>query len=110
MLRLFLRLYIILAIGLAAAIWLVNYTFDELLPEANETYNREALRGPAYGLVEQLRPVAGEARAARLAELQPHYGLRLALVQRDQLAMTEREKQLLAAGQLLVRGDFMEFL
>lgn len=60
MLRLFLRLYIILAIGLAGAIWLVNYTFDELLPEANETYNREALRGPAYGLVEQLRPVTGK--------------------------------------------------
>lgn len=59
MLRLFLRLYVILAIGLAAAIWLVNYTFDELLPEANETYNREALRGPAYGLVEQLRPLRG---------------------------------------------------
>ena len=49
MLRLFLRLYVILALGLAGAIWLVNYTFDELLPEANETYNREALRGPAYG-------------------------------------------------------------
>ncbi len=42
MLRLYLRLYLILALGLAGAIWLVNYTFDELLPEANETYNREA--------------------------------------------------------------------
>ncbi|NVZ16466.1 MULTISPECIES: ATP-binding protein [unclassified Pseudomonas] len=110
MLRLFLRLYIILAIGLAGAIWLVNYTFDELLPEANETYNREALRGPAYGVVEQLRPVTGEARAARLAELQPHYGLRLALVQRDRLKLTEREQQLLASGELVVRGDFMEFI
>ena len=39
MLRLYMRLYIILALGLAGAIWLVNYTFDELLPEANETYN-----------------------------------------------------------------------
>lgn len=45
MLRLFLRLYVILALGLAGAIWLVNYTFDELLPEANEVYNREAARG-----------------------------------------------------------------
>lgn len=59
MLRLFLRLYVILALGLAGAIWLVNYTFDELLPEANEVYNREAVRGPAYGLVEQLRPLQG---------------------------------------------------
>ena len=70
MLRLFLRLYVILALGLAGAIWLVNYTFDELLPETDETYSREAVRGPAYGLVEQLRPHVGEARQARLAELQ----------------------------------------
>lgn len=110
MLRLYIRLYIILALGLAGAIWLVNYTFDELLPEANETYNREALRGPAYGLVEQLRPVPAEAREVRLSELQQHYGLRLDLVQRDELALSQREQQLLAAGQLVVRGDFMEFI
>ncbi|MCD7041749.1 ATP-binding protein [Pseudomonas sp. MAFF 311096] len=110
MLRLYIRLYIILALGLAGAIWLVNYTFDELLPEANETYNREALRGPAYGLVEQLRPLPGDARAARLSELQPHYGLHLKLVQRDELALDPRERQLLAAGKLVVRGDFMEFI
>ncbi|CRM74522.1 ATP-binding protein [Pseudomonas sp. 35 E 8] len=110
MLRLYIRLYIILALGLAGAIWLVNYTFDELLPEANETYNREALRGPAYGLVEQLRPVPAEAREVRLSELQQHYGLRLDLVQRDELALSQREQQLLAAGQLVVRGDLMEFI
>ncbi|MGH2418939.1 ATP-binding protein [Pseudomonas canadensis] len=110
MLRLYIRLYIILALGLAGAIWLVNYTFDELLPEANETYNREAMRGPAYGLVEQLRPLLGDVRQARLSELQPHYGLHLKLVQRDELALNHREQQLLAAGQLVVRGDFMEFI
>ena len=111
MLRLFLRLYIILALGLAGAILLVNYTFDELLPEANETYNREAMRGPAYGLVEQLRPLpAGVAREARLAELQQHYGLRLALIARDAAALTSREQQLLTDGKLVVRGDFMEFI
>lgn len=111
MLRLFLRLYIILALGLAGAIWLVNYTFDELLPEANETYNREAMRGPAYGLVEQLRPLpAGVAREARLVELQQHYGLRLALIARDAAALTSREQQLLTDGKLVVRGDFMEFI
>ena len=110
MLRLFLRLYVILALGLAGAIWLVNYTFDELLPEANETYNREALRGPAYGMVEQLRPLQGEARQARLAELQPHYGLPLKLVEKDSLALTEREQKLLGDDLLVVRGDFKEFL
>ena len=111
MLRLFLRLYIILALGLAGAIWLVNYTFDELLPEANETYNREAMRGPAYGLVEQLRPLPpGPAREARLAELQEHYGLRLGFIDRDAAGLDPREQQLLADGKLVVRGDFMEFI
>jgi len=110
MLRLFLRLYVILALGLAGAIWAVNFTFDELLPEANETYNREAMRGPMYGLVEQLRVVPDAARANRLAELQTHYGLRLALMPRSAAQLTEREQQLLVAGQVVVRGDFMEFI
>lgn len=42
--------------------------------------------------------------------MQPHYGLRLQLVQRDALALNPREQKLLADGQLVVRGDFMEFL
>ncbi|KAA5842381.1 HAMP domain-containing protein [Pseudomonas chlororaphis] len=110
MLRLFLRLYIILALGLAGAIWAVNYTFSELLPDANETYNREAMRGPGYSLVNQLSPVTGAAREQRLAELQQHYGMRLRLLQADELDLSERERQLLAESKLVVRGDFSEFI
>lgn len=110
MLRLYLRLYLILALGLAGAIWLVNYGLDAYMPESNEIYNREALRGPAWALVEQLRPVQAEARQARLDELQPHYGLRLELVQRDTQDLSEREQKLLAADQVVVREDFMKFL
>ncbi|ROL84224.1 ATP-binding protein [Pseudomonas chlororaphis] len=110
MLRLFLRLYIILALGLAGAIWAVNYTFSELLPDANETYNREAMRGPGYSLVNQLSPVTGAAREQRLAELQQHYGMRLRLLQADELDLSERERQLLAENKLVVRGDFSEFI
>ncbi|WP_277590917.1 ATP-binding protein [Pseudomonas chlororaphis] len=110
MLRLFLRLYIILALGLAGAIWAVNYTFSELLPDANETYNREAMRGPGYSLVNQLSPVTGAAREQRLAELQQHYGMRLRLLQADELELSERERQLLAENKLVVRGDFSEFI
>ncbi len=68
------------------------------------------MRGPAYGLVEQLRPVLGDARQARLADLQAHYGLRLKLVPKDSLSLTAREQALLNDGLLVVRGDFMEFL
>ncbi|MDQ0740164.1 ATP-binding protein [Pseudomonas sp. W4I3] len=110
MLRLYLRLYLILALGLAGAIWLVNYGLDAYMPESNETYNREALRGPAWALVEQLRPVQGEARQARLDQLQPHYGLRLRLVERDSQHLSEREQALLASDQVVVREDFMKFL
>lgn len=110
MLRLYLRLYLILALGLAGAIWLVNYGLDAYMPESNETYNREALRGPAWALVEQLRPVRGEARQARLDQLQPHYGLRLRLVERDSQHLSEREQALLASDQVVVREDFMKFL
>ncbi|MGN7444367.1 ATP-binding protein [Pseudomonas lactis] len=110
MLRLYLRLYLILALGLAGSIWLVNFGLDTYMPESNETYNREALRGPAWALVEQLRPVPAESRQARLDELQPHYGLRLKLVQRDNQQLSEREQKLLAAGQVVVREDFMKFL
>jgi len=110
MLRLFLRLYLILALGLAGAIWAVNYTFSELLPDANETYNREAMRGPGYSLVNQLSPVTGAAREQRLAELQQHYGMRLRLLQADELGLSERERQLLAENKLVVRGDFSEFI
>jgi two-component system sensor kinase ParS len=109
-LRLYLRLYVILALGLAGAIWLVNYGLDAYMPESNETYNREALRGPAWALVEQLRPVRGAARQARLDELQPHYGLRLKLVQRGAQHLSEREQKLLANDQVVVREDFMKFL
>ena len=66
MLRLYLRLYVILALGLAASIWLVNFGLDAYMPESNETYNREALRGPAWALVQQLQPLQGEVRQARL--------------------------------------------
>ncbi|CRM32432.1 Sensor protein RstB [Pseudomonas sp. 37 R 15] len=110
MLRLYLRLYVILALGLAGSIWLVNYGLDAYMPESNETYNREALRGPAWALVEQLRPVQGAARQARLDELQPHYGLRLKLVQRGAQHLSEREHKLLANDQVVVREDFMKFL
>lgn len=110
MLRLYLRLYVILALGLAGAIWLVNYGLDAYMPESNEIYNREALRGPAWALVEQLRPVQGAARQVRLDELQPHYGLRLKLVQRGAQHLSEREQRLLANDQVVVREDFMKFL
>jgi len=45
-----------------------------------------------------------------LAELQRHYGLHLKLIEKDALALTEREQKLLTDGSLLVRGDFSEFI
>ncbi|UVL29160.1 ATP-binding protein [Pseudomonas donghuensis] len=110
MLRLFLGLFITLVLGFALAITAVDHVFTWLLNAPTEVYHREAVRGPAYSLVEQLRPLTAEQRQRRLDELQPNYGLGLKLVDAGQLQLDERERQLLANRQLVVRKEFTQFI
>ncbi|WP_409298815.1 ATP-binding protein [Pseudomonas sp. KCJK8993] len=85
----------------------LNYLAADLI----ESYNREAVRGQAYSLGEQLRPLDESGRLRQLEELKPHYGLLLALVDADQLSLTPREQALLDSSQLVVRGDeYDEFI
>lgn len=106
MLRLFLGLYVVLAVGLIAAMQAVEHTFDALLDEQMQSYNRETYRGQAHALVEQLRGLQGEQRQQRLAALQPDYGIELALVLGGQLGLSEHEKALLAEGKLVLRDKY----
>ncbi|MGN8276125.1 ATP-binding protein [Pseudomonas sp. SMN5] len=106
MLRLFLGLYLVLAVGLIAAMQAVEHTFDALLDEQMQAYNRETYRGQAHALVEQLRGLQGEQRQQRLAALRADYGIELSLVQSDQLGLSEREKALLAEGKLVLRDKY----
>ncbi|MEG0862225.1 MAG: ATP-binding protein [Pseudomonas sp.] len=110
MLRLFLGLYITLVLGFALSITAVDHVFTWVLSGPLELYHREAVRGPAYSLVEQLRPLEAGARPQKLAELQPHYGLGLKLVEAGQLQLDKREQALLANDQLVVRKDFTQFI
>lgn len=110
MLRLFLGLYIVLAIGFAGAITAVDHIFTAVLEDPLEAYHRDAVRGPAYSLVEQLRPLDSAERERQLQALQPHYGLQLRLLDRNALTLNEREQALLASDQLVVREKLTQFL
>lgn len=92
MLRLFLGLFVVMTIGLVLALQTVEHTFNALLDGQMQAYNREAVRGQAWSLVEHMRDQQGKAREQQLEALRPHYGLSLALVEADQLALTPQEK------------------
>ncbi|MGC5699172.1 HAMP domain-containing protein [Pseudomonas sp. NFXW11] len=111
MLRLFLGLYLFLALGFAGAMTAVQHIFlTYLAADLIESYNRDAVRGPAYSLSEQLRPFDEAGRQRQLELLKPHYGLLLKLVKAEDLALSERERALLGSNQLVVRDEFTEFI
>ncbi len=110
MLRLFLGLFLVLAIGLVAALEVVDRTFTAVLDDTLKTYNREAVRGQAYSLVEQLRALDGPGREAQLLALRPHYGLRLQLLQSADLDLSTSEKAELANNLMVVREKYTQFI
>jgi len=110
MLRLFLGLFLAMTIGLVLALQTVDRTFDALLDGEMQRYNQEAVRGQAWSLVEQLRDLDGSARERQLERVRPHYGLGLALVERDQLALTPQEHAELAQGRVVMRDQYTQFI
>jgi two-component system sensor kinase ParS len=110
MLRLYFGLFIVLAVGLVGSLELVDRTFNALLDGSLKTYNREAVRGQAYSLVEQLRPLDRQGREQEITTLQPHYGLQLSLVDADQLALSEAEKTELDNNLLVLRKNYTRFI
>jgi two-component system sensor kinase ParS len=110
MLRLFLGLFLVMTIGLVLALQTVEHTFNALLDNQMQAYNREAVRGQAWSLVEHMRDQQGEAREQQLEALRPHYGLSLALVEAGQLALTPQEKAELAQNLLVIRDNYTQFI
>ncbi|SFG71832.1 ATP-binding protein [Pseudomonas sp. NFACC45] len=110
MLRLFLGLFLAMTIGLVLALQTVERTFEALLDGEMQRYNQEAVRGQAWSLVEQLRDLDGPARERQLESVRPHYGLGLALVERDPLALTPKEQAELAQGRLVMREQYTQFI
>ncbi|EPJ90234.1 MULTISPECIES: ATP-binding protein [Pseudomonas] len=110
MLRLFLGLFLVMTIGLVLALQTVDRTFAALLDGEMQHYNQEAVRGQAWSLVEQLRGLDGSARERQLETVRPHYGLGLALVERDQVALTPQEQAELAQGRVVMREQYTQFI
>ncbi|WP_053121335.1 HAMP domain-containing histidine kinase [Pseudomonas sp. P1.31] len=110
MLRLFLGLFLVMTVGLVLALQTVEHTFNALLDNQMQAYNREAVRGQAWSLVEHMRDQQGEAREQQLEALRPHYGLSLGLVETDQLKLTDEEKSELAQNLLVIRDNYTQFI
>ncbi|MFJ7311673.1 ATP-binding protein [Pseudomonas sp. NPDC098747] len=110
MLRLFLGLFLVMTVGLVLALQTVEHTFNALLDNQMQAYNREAVRGQAWSLVDHLRGRQGADREQRLESLRPHYGLTLKLVEADQLALTPEEKAQLAQNMLVIRDNYTQFI
>jgi two-component system sensor kinase ParS len=91
MLRLFLGLFLVMTVGLVLALQTVEHTFNALLDNQMQAYNREA-RGQAWSLVEHMRDQQGAAREQQLEALRPHYGLSLKLIEADQLDLSNEER------------------
>nr|BFE96371.1 hypothetical protein GCM10020185_69070 [Pseudomonas brassicacearum subsp. brassicacearum] len=99
-----------MTIGLVLALQTVDRTFDALLDGEMQHYNQEAVRGQAWSLVEQLRGLDDSARERQLETVRPHYGLDLALVERDQLSLSTQEKAELSQGLLVMRDQYTQFI
>lgn len=110
MLRLFLGLFLVMTVGLVLALQTVEHTFNALLDNQMQAYNREAVRGQAWSLVEHMRDQHGEAREQQLEALRPHYGLSLGLIEADQLKLSDEEKAELAQNLLVIRDNYTQFI
>ncbi|MBK5530276.1 HAMP domain-containing protein [Pseudomonas sp. TH06] len=110
MLRLFLGLFLVMTVGLVLALQTVEHTFNALLDNQMQAYNREAVRGQAWSLVDHLRGRQGAEREQQLDALRPHYGLTLNLVEADQLALNPEEKAQLAQNLLVIRDNYTQFI
>jgi two-component system sensor kinase ParS len=110
MLRLFFGLFLVMTVGLVLALQTVERTFDALLDYQQRDYNREAVRGQAWTLTQQLRDLDGAVREQQLASIRPHYGLGLTLVDSAQLNLSDAEKSELAQGLLVIRDKYTQYI
>jgi len=110
MLRLFFGLFLVMTVGLVLALQTVEHTFDALLDYQQRDYNREAVRGQAWTLTQQLRELDGPARESQLQSIRPHYGLGLTLVDAGQLNLSDEEKAELSNGLLVIREKYSQYI
>lgn len=110
MLRFFLRLLLLCAVGFALGLWLVPLLLQGRFDERNDVYYQEAVRGQVYMLEERLAGLDGPARQAELARLQPHFGLGLALLEQAAVVPAPTDARQLQRFGFLSRDEQERFL
>ena len=110
MLKFFLRLYLLLTLGFAASLLLIDKAANAYFAPYVEQFNREAVRGQLYSLQQEFEQRAPSQREAFRRELQPHYGLSLSLVDADTFPASADERAELRAGRFVPRDEFAEYL
>lgn len=110
MLKFFLRLYLLLTLGFAVSLLLIDKAANTYFAPYVEQFNREAVRGQLYTLQQEFEQRALSQREAFLRELQPHYGLSLSLVDAATFPASAAERAELNAGRFVPRDEFAEYL
>ncbi|MFF7400414.1 ATP-binding protein [Achromobacter sp. NPDC008082] len=111
MLKFAIRVFIVATVAFVAASQLVNISFGYFLESLSADLSYSTVRGQMYALHKDLDPVAPAARAAFIQDaLQPHYGLKLSLLNPDAVTMTPAEQQQLDHTGLIMRDDYTTYL
>lgn len=110
MLKFFLRLYLLLTLGFAVSLLLIDKAANAYFAPYVEQFNREAVRGQLYSLQQDFEQHPPSQREAFRRELQPHYGLSLSLVDAASFPASAGERAELHAGRFVARDDFAEYL
>lgn len=108
--KLYLRLYLLLFGGLLGALLLLNAAIVHIALPESDAHTRQLVRGQLYHLVQDLSAYPPAARATRLAQLQPHYGLQLKLSGWQALRLSPAERIRLERGDYVARDDNAVFL
>lgn len=108
--RFFLRLFVIMAAAIAATIVAVPALLEHTYSAEADAYYYDAVRGQFHTLVEQFNPLTPAERERHLAQLAPHYGLTLSLVDPRRLDVSASERAALDAGRFIVRSNQDEYV
>ncbi len=110
MVRSLLKLYLLVIVGAAAAVTVINTTFIPLFHEHFTETERESRKGYAFTLTEYLGPHRGKERDAALANLRKHAFEKFDLLERADLSQLDaRQLRDIAAGKLVLSYDAKDY-
>ncbi|WP_035056257.1 ATP-binding protein [Andreprevotia chitinilytica] len=110
MLRPLIKLYLLVCLGVAAAVLFINYAFIPMFHERFSADVREGYKGYVFVLTDYLERHSGAERAAALARLQENAQERFrVLSQADVARLSSKEQRDLRAGKLAMSLDGKDY-